>query len=59
MKKIIAVLLIAVFSVTAAFAADTKATGTPVPTKSAKKMFKHHGKKAKTAKPAATPVKTK
>ena len=56
MKKVIAAFLIAVFSVTAAFAADTAAvTGTPVPSKCAKKMCKHHGKKHKSAKPAATP----
>lgn len=51
-----AVILIALFSVTAAFAVDTKSETTPVPSKTAKKMHKHHVKKHKTAKPAATPA---
>ena len=57
MKKLIAIAIIALFSVTAAFAADTATSaGTPVPSKSCKKMHKHHGKKCKTANPAATPA---
>jgi len=56
MKKIMAVILIALFSVTAAFAVDTKAETTPVPSKTSKKIHKHHVKKHKTAKPAAIPA---
>ena len=60
MKKIMAIVLIALFSATVAFAANTVGTsGTPVPTKACK-IHKHHGgKKCKTAKPAATPAATK
>jgi Spy/CpxP family protein refolding chaperone len=60
MRKFLAVVLLALFSATVAFATTTPAsTGTPVPVKSAKKHGKHHGKKCKTAKPAATPAAAK
>jgi hypothetical protein len=55
MKKIMAVIFLALFSATVAFGSVT-AGATPVPAKSCKKMHKHCGhKKAPTAK--ATPAK--
>ena len=61
MKKIMAIVLIALFSATVAFAGNvTNAAPTPVPSKTCKKMGKHHGgKKCNKVKPAAaaTPAK--
>jgi|GEM_PF-4801381 len=58
MKKLMALLLIAMFSVTAAFAADTTAvSATPVPAKAAQhKVHKHHVKKSKAPVVAETPA---
>jgi len=60
MKKIMAIVLIGLFSATVAFAGNvTNAAPTPVPSKTVKKMGKHHGGKKAKAKPvaAATPAK--
>jgi len=60
MKKIMAIILIGLFSATVAFAGtEANAAPTPVPSKSAKKMCKHGKKCGKKVKPvaAATPAK--
>ncbi len=60
MKKIMAIVLIALFSATVAFAGTAgSASATPGPSKACKKMGKHHGKRCKKVNPAAAATTTK